>query len=256
MVGIGARRKRLRQIDIDVQMSLLERCGVEVDRRDDRGAQVDLAPVTARGRRHVTLRERIERAGEPNEPIHLLVQRLECRTLRRDDAVSQRLEVSLQICERRSQLVRRVGHEFASHTLLLFDLASHPVERLGERTHFGRTAIADSDRVVSLREQPRSLAHLGERRRDAASDDDRERDAHRRGDDEGSYEEHHDAVAEHRLSARDGFAVLDHDLRERPAAEDERADREHGANEQRDRSHGDRDLSAEAEALHLSMTAR
>src|SRR5207249_2916020 len=113
-----------------------------------------------------------------------------------------------------------------------------------------------SPSASASREQPRSLAHLGERRRDAASDDDRERDAHRRGDDEGSYEEHHDAVAEHRLSARDGFAVLDHDLRERPAAEDERADREHAADEQRDRSHGDRDLSAEAEALHLSMTAR
>ena len=50
--------------------------------------------------------------------------------------------------------------------------------------------------------------------------------------------------------------VLDHDLRERPAAENERAEREHAADEQRDRSHGDRDLSAEAEALHLSMTAR
>ena len=72
----------------------------------------------------VALGERVERAGQPDESVGLLVQRLVRRPIGRDHAVAQRLEVALQVGQRRAQLVGGVGDEVAAHLLLPLEQAA------------------------------------------------------------------------------------------------------------------------------------
>ncbi len=100
--------------------------------------------------RGVALGERVERARQPDQALGLLVQRLVGRAVGRDDAVAQRLEVALQVGQRRPQLVGGVGDEVAAHLLLPLERGGHLVERVGEAGQLLGALARDARRVVAV----------------------------------------------------------------------------------------------------------
>ena len=81
-------------------------------------------------------------------------ERVVGRPVGRDDAVAQRLEVALQVRQRRAQLVRRVGDEVAAHRLLALEAGGHLVERIGQAGELLGALARDAGRVVALGDPP------------------------------------------------------------------------------------------------------
>ena len=154
------------------------------------------------------------------------MQRDEGRALGRDDLVPERLEIPLQVGERRAQLVRGVRDEFASDPLLVADLGRHLVERVRERRDLVRTRTVDADAVVPDGHASRGSADLAQWSRDPPSERDGQHDACESRCDERSEEEARDGLVEHFARVAHGGAVLDHQLLERRRREDEYAERE------------------------------
>jgi hypothetical protein len=98
------------------------------------------------------------------------------------DAVDRVLQRRLQRRQRRSQLVRHVGHELAAHAVGLLELGTHRVERLGEAPHLVAAVDGHALAVLAARHRRRGARHLAQRRGQAARDDlhdgEREDDRH------------------------------------------------------------------------------
>ena len=126
---------------------------------------------------------------EADEALGLVPQRVVGRPVGDDHAVAERLEIALQVGQRRPELVRGVGDEVAPHRLLAFETGGHLVERVGEAGDLLRAFARDPGGVVAVGDPSCRRADLGERPREHPREDDRERDA---GD-----HRHHDRGAHH-----------------------------------------------------------
>ena len=191
----------------------------------------------------VAFGQRVERTRQPDQPIGLLVERLVGRPVRRDDAVAQRLEIALQVRQRRAELVRGVGDEVAAHRLLPLEAGGHLVERVGERGELLGAFARDAGRVVALGDRagrPRRRRRSGRASirasstartmlASAASDE--------RGDDHGR-----DRLVVHRARVIGRIAGLDHERGEDVGSDDGHADREDDQPDRRRRERRERDL--------------
>ena len=148
----------------------------------------------------------------------------------------------------------RIGDELAAHAFLLADLAGHAIEGIREGADLHGAPRSHAYGVISQRDEPRRLAHLAQRRGEALTDQDRERNAGYGRDRERRGKEARHAFLEHRLRRRERLAVIDHEMRERHAREHERADRENEPDDNSDRDRREGDLAGEPP--HRSRSAR
>ena len=155
----------------------------------------------------------------------------------RQDAVAERLEVALQVRERRPQLVGRVDDELAADRLLLGQPLGHRVVGGRERAQLGRSVLGHADRQVAVGDLPRRAGEALDRAREASGEDDREQQGHHGGD-RGRDEEHDGhALVEHRAGVVGRVAGGHHERLEDVPADAEHADRDdrerHGHDDQR-----------------------
>ena len=108
----------------------------------------------------VALGQGIERARQPDQSIGFLVERLVGRPVGGDHAVAQRLEVALQVGQRRAQLVGGVGDEVAPHLLLALQAGGHLVERVGQAGQLLGAVARDPRGVVPVGDPARGRADL------------------------------------------------------------------------------------------------
>src|SRR5438270_12124502 len=64
------------------------------------------------------------------------MKRLELLGAWGDDAIAKRLEVTLEVGQRRAQLMSGVDDELAAHSFLLLQALRHLIERVRQRSHF------------------------------------------------------------------------------------------------------------------------
>ena len=151
MVGIGARRQALRDVDDEARGRLARasagrgrgRPGWPPRGRAPRacGGVVAASP-SASASSECDSRTRRSASSQ---------QRVVGRPVGRDDAVAQRLEVALQVGQRGPQLVGGVGDEVAPHRLLALEAGRHLVERIGEAGELLRAVARDAGGVVARR---------------------------------------------------------------------------------------------------------
>ncbi len=181
------------------------------------------------------LRQRVERRGESDEALRLLQERLERGPIRRDDVVTQSLEVALEVREGRAQFMRRVLDQLLALSLLVGERAAHRIERIGQAHQLLGSAPLDARLEVAGGNAPRRPAQVPKRPGDPAAHHDRER---RCGDDRcaGREREHRqDGRAEHPFRIRRRFAEARHEVHEEPPADDADPDCDDG---DRDDGHG------------------
>ena len=167
----------------------------------------------------------VERARQSDQPIGFLPERLVGRGIGRDDAVAQRLEIALQVRQRRPQLVSRVRDELSSHPFLFLERCGHLVERIGERGDLLRPVARNAGRVVAIRDPPGGGADLAERSRQHPRDEHGQADGERDGQDHRGDEDATDRLVEHGLRRLGCRAVGHHQGRERVCAQDRHAKR-------------------------------
>src|SRR5205823_3159009 len=148
VIGIGQRSQTRRYAYIESDRSTLERGRGEIDRRRDGTIDVDLldpgGPSVG-----TALGQEIEGAREANEPVHLFAQRGEGLPARRHDTVAERLEVALQVRQRRPQLVGGVGDEVRALACVFLEPLRHLIERAGQRDHLLWTLRGNANAEVA-----------------------------------------------------------------------------------------------------------
>ena len=167
-----------------------------------------------------------------------------------DDAVAQRLEVALQVGQRRAQLVRRVGDEVAPHRLLALEAGGHLVERVGQAGQLLRAFARDAGRVVAVGDPPGRPADLGQRAGEHARQHDRQHDARRRGDQDRGEDDRRDRLVVHRLGVVGRVAGLDHQAAEDLRPDDGDPDRHDRDPDTRRDQRGQRDPGGDPAADH------
>src|SRR5206468_12886914 len=170
----------------------------------------------------------------------------------RDDAIAKCFEVSLQVRERGSQLVRGVLDELLPHTLLLLELRCELVERSRQRADLPRTGLGHTEVVLARGELRRGVSDTHDRSRHPTRQRRGEKHcgADRRRN--RSQEDHGDAALEHVARRGHAGAVLDHELLELRATYSLHTDADDGERDGGDPDRCRGDVEADAEAPHGS----
>ena len=163
---------------------------------------------------------------EPDQPFRLVPERFVRRAVGGDHAIPQRLEVALQVGQRRPQFVGGIGDEVAAHRLLALEAGGHLVERVGEAGELLGAFARDASGVITLGDPARRGADLGQRAGEHPGHDDREQDARDGGDDDRRDDDGRDRSVVHRLGVVRRYAGLGHQRPEDVGADDGDPDRQ------------------------------
>ena len=225
VVGVGPGREPVRELHLHAKTGPLEGRLREVQRRADRRRKVDFLERRGSSRR-IAFGERVERMREANQALGLVPERVVGGPVGDDDPVAQRLEIALQVGQRRPKLVRGVGDEVAPHRLLALEAGGHLVERIGEARELLRAVARDAGGVIPFGDPARGGTDLGDRSGEHPGEEDRQRDARDgrhgdRGEDHGR-----DRPVVHRLGVVGRDADLGHQRAEDLGPDDSDPDRQ------------------------------
>ncbi len=168
--------------------------------------------------------EHVEARREPGQPVDLLAQRVERGGIRGEHAVAQRLEIALQVGERRPQLVRGVDDELAADHLLLREAVRHRVVRGREVAQLLGALLGHPDVEVAVGEAPGGVGDPLDRAREPAGEEHRDGERQERGEHRGEPEHERHALVEHRVGVVGAVPGRHHQRRERRRADLEDAD--------------------------------
>ena len=102
---------------------------------------------------------------QSHEAISFFVERGKDFWIGCDHIVTQCLEVTLQVGQRRPQLVGRVDDELTPHALLFLQARGHLVKGIGERDHLARSLSRDTCVIVAMSDTPGGSPDLFQRPR-------------------------------------------------------------------------------------------